>query len=118
MKDRAASFGDRGYGGVGDFSGMIRRLGERRYAKILVRNYHSPDFWYDHYSWPTPSGVRQALAANYHEVGTIPAVREGDPTKRPRYLFSEISILVPNSTAKSITSHSGTAGASAFRSVR
>lgn len=118
MRDRATSIGDRGYGGVGDFSGIIRRLGERRYAKILVRKYHSPNFWYDHYLWPTPSGVRETLAANYHEVGTIPAVRERDPTKRQRYLFSEISILVPNATANAITPRSGPAGASSFPSVR
>lgn len=118
MKDRATSMGDRGYGGVGDFSGMIRRLGERRYAKILVHNYHSPNFWYDHYSWRTPSGLRRALAANYHEVGTIPAVRQGDPTRRPHYLFGEISILVPNAAGHFVRADSGLAGASSFRSVK
>lgn len=118
MKDRAPSFGDRGYGQVGDFSQMIRRLEERHYARILLRNYHSADFWYDHYLWRTPSGVRQALRNNYREAGTIPAVREGDPTRRPRYLFSEISILVPNTTGSSITRHSGPAVASFFPRVR
>lgn len=106
MKDRAAPFGDRGLGGVGDFTGMIRRLHERRYAKILVRNYHSPDFWYDHYLWAEPSGIRLALASNYHEVGTIPAVSYGDPTTTSTYLFSEISILVPNSIDSPVTSTS------------
>ncbi|MEJ7813496.1 MAG: hypothetical protein WKG32_24020, partial [Gemmatimonadaceae bacterium] len=96
MKDRVTSFGDRGYGEVGDFSAMARRLGERRYDRILVRNLHSPDFWYDHYLWRAPSGIRAALMANYHETGTIRAVTDGDPTHRPPYLFSEISILEPN----------------------
>ncbi|MDQ3697750.1 MAG: hypothetical protein M3373_06965 [Gemmatimonadota bacterium] len=96
QKDRVTSFGDRGWGAVGDFSGMIRRLEEKRYRKILVRNLHSPDFWYDHYLWDQSSGVRAALLANYREVGRIEAVGGSDPTKSPQYLLGEISILTPN----------------------
>jgi hypothetical protein len=95
QKDRVTSFGDRGLGEVGDFSGMIRRLRERRYAKILVRNLHSPDFWYDHYLWDRSSGIRAALLASYREVRRIRAVGGDDPMDRPRYLFNDVSILVP-----------------------
>jgi hypothetical protein len=90
MKDRAPSIGERGFSETGDFSGILRRIQQRRYAKILVRSFHSDDFWYDHAMWAKPSGIRRALGEHYREVGTIPAVR-GDS----RYLFREISILIP-----------------------
>ncbi len=95
MKDRAPSIGDRGYSRTGDFSALLDRIAQQRYAKILVRNFHSPDFWYDHSLWAESSGIRQALEANYHEVGTIAAVRERDAT-HGRYLFNPISILIRN----------------------
>ena len=94
MKDRAASIGERGYSETGDFSGIIQRLTEKRYTKILVRNFHSNDFWYDHDSWPKPSGIRQVMAENYQEVGTIRPVAMQIPNTTP-YGLSEISILVP-----------------------
>lgn len=97
MKDRAPSIGERGYSETGDFSGMIRRLGEKRYSKILVRELHAPDFWYDYGTWRRSSGIRAALLANYHEVGTIPAVVENSPGWLSSYGFGEVSILVPNS---------------------
>jgi hypothetical protein len=93
MKDRATNIGERGYSQTGDFSGAIARIAERRYAKILARNYHSDDFWYDHAMWSRPSGIRRALAENYREVGTIAAVR--GETGRGRYLFNEVTVLVP-----------------------
>ena len=96
MKDRVTSIGDRGHGEVGDFSQMLSRLEQKRYAKILVRNLHAPDFWYDHYSWNRSSEIKQTLLKNYHEVGRISAVsREGYEPARP-YLFGEISVLAPN----------------------
>src|SRR5690606_27774083 len=88
MKDRASSIGDRGLAQSGDFSGMLRRLEEQRYEKILVRRLHEPDFWYEHYLWPAESGIRRALLDNYREVRRIPGV-EGES----RYLLSEISVL-------------------------
>lgn len=96
MKDRASSIGDRGYNATGDFSGMIQRLEQRRYSRILVRNPHSPDFWYDHYLWPKSSGIRQTLLENYHEAGRITAVSGREHLWGTRYLFSDISILAPN----------------------
>jgi hypothetical protein len=90
MKDRVTSIGDRGLGQTGDFSGIIRRIEQQRYSKILVRNFNSPDFWYDHFLWSESSGIRQALLDNYYETSIIQGVEGGD-----RYLFSDISTLVP-----------------------
>lgn len=94
MKDRAPSIGERGLSETGDFSGIIGRFQEKFYKKILVRNFHSGDFWYDHESWAKSSMIRQSLNENYREIGLIEAVSgvaEGDIP----YGFSEISILVP-----------------------
>jgi hypothetical protein len=90
MKDRVTSIGDRGLGQTGDFSGIIRRIEQQRYSKILVRNFNSPDFWYDHFLWSESSGIRQALLDNYYETSIIQGVEGGE-----RYLFSDISILAP-----------------------
>ena len=94
MKDRAASIGERGYSQTGDFSGIMQRLNEKRYSKILVRNLHSPDFWYDHEMWTKSSGIREAITNNYREIGKINAVPSEVIQYKP-YGFSEISILVP-----------------------
>jgi hypothetical protein len=94
MKDRATNIGDRGLAQIGDFSGIIQRLQEKHYAKILVRNFHSPDFWYDHEMWDKPSGIRQAMMDNYREIGKIEPVG-GPKAKSVGYGFAEISILVP-----------------------
>ena len=94
MKDRAPSIGERGLSETGNFSGMIGRLNARIYKKILVRNFHSGDFWYDHEIWPRSSGIRQAMNENYREAGRIPAVSGMAPADLP-YGFNEISVLVP-----------------------
>ena len=94
MKDRAPSIGERGYSQTGDFSALIDRLQRREYSRILLRNYHSPDFWYDHYLWEQSSTIRNVLQENYQEVDTIPAVVE-EGISNNNYLFSEISILKP-----------------------
>jgi hypothetical protein len=94
MKDRAPSIGERGYSETGDFSGILQRLQQKHYSKILVRNLHEPDFWYDYYLWRKSSGIKQTLLENYHEIGRIMAVQDGH--KQDPYLFSDISILVPN----------------------
>ena len=77
MRDRSAPAGDFGYGGVGDFSGMINRLNQHYYARILMHDYGVPEFPYDHFLWRRSSGIRAALDANYRVVRTIPAVEHG-----------------------------------------
>ncbi|HEX6125581.1 MAG TPA: hypothetical protein VFZ23_09450 [Pyrinomonadaceae bacterium] len=99
MKDRAATIGDRGYANIGDFSGILDRLNNRRYKKILVRGLHSPDFWYDHVDWPASSGIRSALLANYEEVKRIGSV-EGRGSEEVPYGFREVSVLVPRSDSE------------------
>ena len=91
MKDRAPSIGERGYSETGDFSGIIQRLQQRKYEKILVRDLNSLEFTYDYWLWRKSSGIKQALLANYHVIGKINGVNGIN-----NYLFDEISILVPN----------------------
>jgi hypothetical protein len=95
MKDRAPSIGDRGYAEVGNFGPMIERLEQKRYAKILVRNFHSADLWYDHWLWRRSSQIRQALTRSYSEVRTIRRVAGSERIEELDYLFSDISVLVP-----------------------
>jgi hypothetical protein len=95
MRDRAPSIGERGLSQTGDFSGMVGRIEQKRYSKILVRNLHLPDLWYDHYSWSRSSGIRQALLDNYRETGQIAAVRGPGPGWARPYGLAEISILQP-----------------------
>ncbi len=98
MKDRAPSIGERGYSGTGDFSGILQRIRAQGYARILVRNYHEPDFWYDHGIWSRSSGIRAALDENYREVRTIPAVRRTVASDPTRYTLREISVLEPRTS--------------------
>ena len=117
MKDRAPCIGERGYSETGDFSGILSRLRQKRYAKILVRDLHEPDFWYDHYLWPKSSGIREALLQNYHETGKIEAVSSTVPVKNRAedpYLFSRITILEPNKTMPSAAARSGASLQSEF----
>jgi hypothetical protein len=95
MKDRAPAIGERGFSHTGDFSGIIQRLNEKRYAKILVRNLHEADFWYDGGRWTKSSGIREALLNNYRETGKIEPVKAGPSVPYVPYGFSEITILVP-----------------------
>lgn len=94
MKDRAPSIGERGYSQTGDFSGILGRLRSKHYAKILVRNLNSPDFWYDHSTWAKSSGIRQAVLENYQVERTISAVAGYSQGETP-YGFGEVSVLVP-----------------------
>ena len=96
MKDRAPSIGERGYSETGDFSGILRRLKEKDYSKILVRNLDSPEFWYDNWLWPKSGGIKQAMLDNYHVAGKIPAMRTNGWEPDPGYLFAKMAILVPN----------------------
>jgi hypothetical protein len=95
MKDRAPAIGERGFSQTGDFSGIIQRLNEKHYAKILVRNLHESDFWYDGGRWTKSSGIRKALLDNYRETGKIAPVMAGPSADYVPYGFSEITILVP-----------------------
>jgi len=97
VKDRGIPFGDRGYNGTGDFSGMINRLKEKRYKKILARNLHSPIFLYDHWQFRKPSGIRDALLDNYKVIGSVAPPRKNPHEQIPDIFFDEISILVPKS---------------------
>lgn len=94
MKDRAPSIGERGISETGDFSGINGRLSQRYYTKVLVRNYHSGDFWYDHELWRRSSGIRQALDDNYREIRRIEPVAGIAESNRP-YPFHTVSVLVP-----------------------
>jgi hypothetical protein len=94
MKDRSPCIGERGYSETGDFSGFLRRIEEKKYSKILVRDLHSPFLQYDFGLWRKSSGIRQALLDNYKEIGQIRAVTM-ENYEHETYLFSEISILVP-----------------------
>jgi len=98
MGDRSPSIGERGYSGAGDFSGILSRIAAKRYSKILVRDYHDPDFAYEHYLWTKPSGIRQAMLDNYREVGRIRAAEGPAALKdwaEDPYFFGEIAILEP-----------------------
>lgn len=94
MKDRAPSIGERGWSQTGDFSGILQRFKQKQYKKILVRNFHSPDFWYDHEFWGKSSLIRQTLMENYQEVRIIKAVKGLSPNEMP-YGFNDISVLIP-----------------------
>jgi len=98
MGDRGPGIGDRGRSQIGDFSGILSRIANKRYSKILMRGFHDRDFIYDYYLWPKSSGIRQALLDNYRETGRIPAAQ--GPTAVPNwaedpYYFGEITILEP-----------------------
>jgi len=118
MRDRAPSFGDRGWNGTGDFSGMLGRLNARTYAKILVRNLDSPIFLYDHEMWRQSSGIRHALLENYHVARTIPSVKKRPYEEMPYYFFDTISVLVPNDPALHSSASSANSSTSSNRRVR
>ena len=96
QKDRAPTIGERGWSNTGDFSAFVKRLDEKRYSKIIVRQLHSPMLWYDAEFWPVSSGIKAAILRNYREVRTIPAVEDRLLQKTP-YLWMEASVLVPKS---------------------
>jgi hypothetical protein len=106
-RDQAPAIGSRGSSREpGDFSGILRRLEQRYYQKILVRNFDGAAFWYDDRTWWRQStGIREALGENYQVAGRIKAV-EGEkrfmlfsfepvPFVTTRYGFKEITVLVP-----------------------
>jgi hypothetical protein len=91
MKDRSAAIGELGNNQVGDFSGTLARVRERYYARILVRDYGTPDMDYEHSIWARPSGIGAALRANYRVVRVIPGVEDGWRTPG----LHAISVLEP-----------------------
>ncbi len=91
-KDHAASAGEAGGTQTGDWSGILQRIQNRHYQRILVRGFHEPDFTYDHYIWAKPSGIRAALMANYGETRQIPAVQG---MGRLPIWFKTVSVLEP-----------------------
>lgn len=97
MKDRAPTIGERGYSQTGDLSGILQRLRDRQYAKLLVRNLHSPDFWYDHFLMPRSTQIRQAIQDNYREVGRIAGVSRTLTGGDIPYGLSDLTVLVPRS---------------------
>jgi hypothetical protein len=92
MKDRAPTVGERGWSQTGDFSGIVNRIELQRYDKILLRSYDSGELWYDHETWQKSSGIRAALAENYHVVCTYPAVTRADGVPIT-YLFGPLTVL-------------------------
>jgi hypothetical protein len=95
MRDRGATSGEAGYTGTADFSGMLARIGGKHYRRILLRDYDSPEFMYDHGDWAKSSGIRSALNANYQVVRRIEAVQ--GPRDSP--WFKTISVLEPRPPA-------------------
>jgi hypothetical protein len=99
MKDRANPISSQASGNVDvDFSGFLSRLAAKRYAKILIRDFHKPDCWYDNAVWPRKRDLRQAILENYRETGSIPGVLPPNDVKQRAedpHLFSEITILEP-----------------------
>ena len=95
MKDRAVSLADQPPAGIyRNIDLMADRIRNRTYEKILVRNLHSPNFFYDYSTWLRPSGVKQALEENYEEVRTIPAPQAGIVVLREVTESGPISVLV------------------------
>ena len=92
MKDRGLTFGDRGYAGIGDFSGFIGRLRKKQYAKIMVHNFHSRELIYDHWMYPRSTGIKQAMLENYDEIRKIKAFKEAN-TMNTRIIFSVKSVF-------------------------
>lgn len=104
MGDRASAIGEEGYANTGDFSGLLSRISAKYYSKILVRDLHEPDFWYENSQWPRPRGLRGALLETYRETGKI---RGAAPPKDVKhwaedpYLFDDVTILEPKPDAPS-----------------
>jgi hypothetical protein len=103
MKDRATSISTLAAGDWDpDFSGFTSRLAAKRYIRILIRDFHQPNCWYDNAVWPRHRNLREVLMANYHEAGTIRAAegpRDVKDWAEDPHLFSEITILEPNGGA-------------------
>lgn len=103
MGDRAPCMAEEGYANTGDYSTFLAHLAAKRYAKILVRGLHDPDFWYENVLWPRPRGLRKALLDNYRETASIRAAERPKDVKdgvEDPYLFGEITVLEPRTNSQ------------------
>ena len=85
-----------------DFSAFRSRIAAKTYSKILVRNLHEHDCWYENVLWPKPRGLRKVLLDNYRETGHIRAAAGPPDVKNwaeDPFLFGEITILEPKNAA-------------------
>jgi hypothetical protein len=95
-KDRAVSLGDQPPAGLYENMGIfVERIRAHAYAKILVRDLHSPTFLYDWAGWARSSGVRDALLTYYREERVIPALRGGPLLLCEIRHSGPVSVLVP-----------------------
>jgi hypothetical protein len=90
QRDRSAPTGEAGYTQTADFTGLQQRLRTQAYERILVRELHEPEFMYDYWLWPVPSGLRDSLLARYAVVRTIEGV-----SGSPSVWLRPISVLEP-----------------------
>jgi len=95
-KDRAISLADQPLSDIYDnIDVFVDRIKQKTYEKILVRDFHSPYFFYDFVHWRRSSGVKKALLEHYTEVRIIPRI-EGDASYRPGIMHSgPVSVFVP-----------------------
>jgi hypothetical protein len=95
-KDRAVSLGDQAPNHIYEnFDVVISRIENKTYAKILVRDFHSPFFLYDWAYWERSSGVKKALLEHYQEVRIIPAA-EREALLLPIIMFTgPVSVFIP-----------------------
>jgi hypothetical protein len=92
MRDRSSVVGELGVTEQGDFSGIFGRIRGHFYRRILLRDYATPDFSYEHFSWRVPSGIRDSLQTYYQVVRRIPRVAG---TRNDPIGLREISVLEP-----------------------
>ena len=96
VRDRVVSLADQPMAGIyRNFDGLLERIRQRYYAKILVRDLHEPTFLYDWFGWQRSSGVRAALLENYREVRIIPAAAVAGRPPAAIKLVGAVSVLVP-----------------------
>jgi hypothetical protein len=95
-KDRAVSLADQPPAGIYDNINLfVDRIKEKTYSKILIRDLHSPFFFYDWCYWEKSSGVRKALLEYYTEIRTISAIEGKTLPIFRRIQAGPVSVLVP-----------------------
>jgi hypothetical protein len=72
--------------------GMLDRVRRRDYDRILVHNFHRPDFAYDR---GDRTGIRKALLENYREVRVIPGAKGMEDWLYYQMMLSDVSVLEP-----------------------
>ncbi len=76
------------------FSGLVQRVREQAYDRILVRQLRDSSFSYDS---DRAGRVKKELLANYHEVRRISAVRGLDAWLYHALMLADLIVLEPNS---------------------